>query len=492
MNDEVYKEVYGHILNDAQRIRKEIMNEWGDILMFGGTMPKEVVDELSTAARITGLSFDALSNHGVPCTQVDGKPDLYRLTVREESYVCHKTAIPSMSGFLDVVNIPGVAMPEPTPKQELKQEPKPQPQPKVEEKSYSEPKKYDEEFKEAPKYEPVEEPRYEEPDIEQEVEESNYRNPKEDDHSGDEVYEVKEFRRPLPGKIFTGEVVEKAIKNSDKYEASENKEEDDDFDDVDSPVEEEPAWKDEAEEESASTGLFDRAADQGQPQIGSFFKSDIFIEEKEKHVDDIVYTMFGATLTHSGFSGGGKSLDIQIMIAPLKIQKFSCPSVPIIVSVYYKGKILTSSSYDQAEEGKNLVVINIDEFYLLFRGSYDGDGNFVAFVTTTGISASQGDILNITSEERFGTEAGRNVNNGHIKFRAIVYDDNGTIEAFPFGYPEDNEFIVMTKTDEFVDYMYLSDDVGGLKKAVIYQEGRKVQVKCSWNDDVMSVDLVEV
>ena len=64
MNDEVLQEIYSHILNDTQRIRKEIMGEWGDILMFGGAMPPDVMNELAIAARITGLTFDAFGHHG--------------------------------------------------------------------------------------------------------------------------------------------------------------------------------------------------------------------------------------------------------------------------------------------------------------------------------------------------------------------------------------------------------------------------------------------
>lgn len=455
MNNEVYQEVYGHILNDAQRIRKEIMNEWGDILMFGGSMPDEVVGELSTAARITGLAFDALSSHGAKFAPVNGKPDLFTLSVREESYICHKSAIPSMSGFLDVVNIPGVPSTQ-NAETEVQKESPSKKKTIVTEKD----------------------------DVEQNDDVDSFPAVDEKTIEVDSANEAVEISDTLDEEKVSVEiddenpVIEEEISEEKETETTVNIPEDNAEnvinDDSTSDVHQEDS-------DNSST-----------PNIGSFLRSDIFTEETEKAMDEIVYEMFGVTLTHSGFSGGGKSLDAQIMIAPLKIQKFSCPSVPIIVSVYYKGKIFTSSSYDQAEDGRNLVTLNIDEFYLLFRGSFDGNGKFRAFITTTGISASQGDILNITSETRHGDEAGRNVRNGHVKFRATVYDDPGTIEAFPFGEPEDNEFIVMTKTDEFVDYMYISNNSGGLKSAIIFQNGEKKQINCEWDEDKMTVGLKEV
>lgn len=458
MNNEVYQEVYGHILNDAQRIRKEIMNEWGDILMFGGSMPDEVVGELSTAARITGLAFDALSSHGVKFASVNGKPDLFTLSVREESYICHKSAIPSMSGFLDVVNIPGVPN---TQNEEIEVEAQREVPSKKEKETFVEEKN----------------------EIELNDDVDSFPMADEKNVGIDSSNEKAEFTDISDEENLPLEPEDENSSMEEEMPETEKSETSSDMLEVN---------KENMADDTAYETQQDNSDDSSAPNIGSFLRSDIFTEETEKAMDEIVYEMFGVTLTHSGFSGGGKSLDAQIMIAPLKIQKFSCPSVPIIVSVYYKGKIFTSSSYDQAEDGRNLVTLNIDEFYLLFRGSFDGNGKFRAFITTTGISASQGDILNITSETRHGDDAGRNVKNGHVKFRATVYDDPGTIEAFPFGEPEDNEFIVMTKTDEFVDYMYISNGSGGLKSAIIFQNGEKKQISCEWDEDKMTVELKEV
>lgn len=446
MNDETYKEVYGHILNDAQRIRKEVMNEWGDIIMFGGSMPKDVMDELSIAARITGLAFDALAGHGVSCVQVNGKPDLYMLSVREENYVCHKSAIPSMSGFLDVVNIPGVSGEQEKTAEETS----------LKEKTGTYKGSETEEEKDYGRQEETEGPET----YKTETEET------EDETSGnEEPSEVEEY-----ADADTGE-------EDPEGESAEDIEED--------PKEDEGETEEEENEnENDGSGRT--------PSVTSFTRSDIFTEETRKNINEFVYETFDASLTHSGFSGGGRPMDARIMIAPLKIQRFACPSVPILAAVFCNGRTYTASSYDQAEDGKNLVVMNIDEFYLLFRGTFDANGKFRGYVTTTGISASQGDVLNITSEKRYGDAADpKAVRNGHIKFRTTVYDAQGTLEAFPFGDPEDNEFIIMTKTDEFTDYIIIAENAG-LKKGIIFQDNKKMQVDCVLDGEEMYVSLKEV
>ena len=458
MNNEVYKEVYGHILNDSQRIRKEIMNEWGDTLMFGGSMPQEAIDELSTAARITGLSFDALAKHGVSISQVNGKPDLYSLSVRDETYVCHKSAIPSMVGFLDVVNIPGVSVEQPAQKAETPVKEKPS----------------------SPAYaQPVKE--------EEKVEQESHRV----ERDARRYYFEEESESVEEEDSFPDEEPEEEVKAEPEVEEQEDPEpEEEDVPEEDiSESESEPEPEEEPIEEAPKLRA---EVIGGSPNIGYLNRDSLFIEERSKNVDEIIYEMFDVSLTHSGYGGGGKATEMQIMVAPLKIQKFACPSVPILVSVYCNGKVQSFSSYELKEDGKNLVQLCINEFYLLFRGSYDAAGHFKALVTTTGISANQGDIMNVTSATKYGDDSNKNVNNGHVKFKSLVYGEPGTIEVVPFGAPEENEFIVLTKTDEFVDYIYVSDIQGGMKKPTIFtEENKKNLICCSWEDDQMKVELKE-
>ena len=186
---------------------------------------------------------------------------------------------------------------------------------------------------------------------------------------------------------------------------------------------------------------------------------------------------------------------MRVVIAPLKIVRQATPSVPILVSVLHRGRVYTKSSYDVTEEGKNLVTLDVAEFYLLCRGSFDANGVFHALMTTTGISANQGDILNVNSLKSFGTEAGRNVRNGHVKFRYTSDHGPGTVEVFPADAPGVEEFIVMTKNDEFTDYLYVSNSRGRTsKRALVFDNDVKKEVVCSWGADgeTLTADLVEV
>ena len=436
MNNEVFQEIYGHILNDAQRIRKEVMNEWGDILMFGGSMPQNIVDELSIAARITGLSFDALSSHGAAKQQVPGKPDLYEMEVRGEKYICHKTAIPSVvGGFLDVINIPGVTNEQPEPAPVEKKEPISAPEPEPIKEPEPEPE---------PAPEPIVEPEPE-PVAEEEV--------------------IEEAEAPLD---FVSEEEEEPI------------------------PEPEPEPEPESVEEETPSVLAPISDETAAPTVGIFGLKDLFLDETSKPFEEFVYSMYTVSLTHSGYGGGGKATEATILIAPLKISKFATPSVPILVSVFCNGRVITMSSYDQADDGKNLVMGEIEGFYLMFRGSFDGMGKFRGYVTTTGISANQGDALNVLSEQEFGKNAGSKAKNGHIKFRTPLYEDeNGVLEVVPFGEPEDNEFVVVAKTTDFVDYIYIGN-TAGLKKAVVYIDNKQFQIVCTWKNEVLSVELKEV
>ena len=469
MSNEVFQEIYGHILNDAQRIRKEIMNEWGDVLMFGGEMSKEAIADLSTAARITGLTFDALLGHGVEIDQVPGKKDLYEVQVRGEKYVCHKSAIPSMVGFLEEVSVMGVAprQAEPTPAPAPMPKPEPIPEPKPEPIHVKEPEPVP-----VQKVEPKQEPEsfYEEPEEEQETHSySEYMTEAEEDfYSEEPVREEKEEEQPAESFYE-----EENVSGNDWYA---------DDDDGESYAEESAVQ----ETETPAVNIFDGTA----PKIGMLGRANLFMEERRKKEEEFVYSMLQVNLTHSGYSGGGKSHEMTIMIAPLKISRFASPSVPIVVSVFHDGKLTTASSYDQKDEGRNLIQLEVDGFYLLFRGTFDGEGKFNGIVNTTGISANQGDILNVTSEERFGDNAGDRVGNGHIKFNSEIYDEEGTIEVVPFGHPDDNEFVIVAKTEGYVDYIY-SSAASGLKKPIIYVGQKQARINCRWENGEMLVDLEE-
>lgn len=406
-------------------IRKEAMAEWGDVLMFGGAMPDGVVSDLSTAARITGLVFDALKNRGADFENVNDKPGLIKLSVEGDDFVCHKSAIPSISGFLEQVYTMDV----------LKDK-------------ANEPAKKDEQEERSGEPEPDPEPAeaFFEPDSEPDEEPSTY--------------------------ISTKRSVSSA-----------------------GPLEEEESHE-EAQDELRGTEEADEAEDEGDnaeseegsPSVMYPGKNDFFNDELNVKADDFVYTMLGATLSH--YKGKGKSIEVQAMVAPLKISKISAPSVPILVSVFCDGQVITSSSYNQ-KDGKSLVTLEVQGFYLLFRGQFNADGEFSGEMMTTSMSATQGDILTVTSQEHYGREPRSQSRNGHVKFHETVLDRSGVIEVFPFGDPEDNEFVAMLSNEDFVDYIYLSPNVP-LMKAIYYAGDKKKQLSCEWNNGALQVHTREV
>ena len=227
---------------------------------------------------------------------------------------------------------------------------------------------------------------------------------------------------------------------------------------------------------------------QANSTVQSFNRGDMFIEEPSKPVSEMIYNMSKLTLTHID---GGKPEEIIVMIAPLKISRVSAPAVPIIVTLYNRGKVVTKSSYDMGDGGKAIVTIDINEFYFLCRGSFDENGKFKAFITTTGISSTQGDRLNCVSSKTYGNAQERTTKNGHVKVRYESESGPGTIEVFPFGTQQDDEFVVLVKNPEFCDTYYLSQRGRSGSTAIIYGVDGKLEVVPNWNGDVLEVEVFE-
>lgn len=227
---------------------------------------------------------------------------------------------------------------------------------------------------------------------------------------------------------------------------------------------------------------------QANSTVQSFNRGDMFIEEPSKPVSEMIYNMSKLTLTHID---GGKPEEIIVMIAPLKISRVSAPAVPIIVTLYNRGKVVTKSSYDMGDGGKAIVTIDINEFYFLCRGSFDENGKFKAFITTTGISSTQGDRLNCVSSKTYGNAQERTTKNGHVKVRYESESGPGTIEVFPFGTEKDDEFVVLVKNPEFCDTYYLSQRGRSGSTAIIYGVDGKLEIVPNWNGDVLEVEVFE-
>ena len=223
-------------------------------------------------------------------------------------------------------------------------------------------------------------------------------------------------------------------------------------------------------------------------------REEFFLDETEKLAGEFVYSYSRISVTHKSMGGGGRPEEMLIMIAPLKIHKSEQTSVPIVVAIIHNGKYKMASSYDILEDGKNIVTIDIDEFYFLCRGSFSEDGRFIARVVTTGPSAQQGDKIRPISSVSHGDGKAAGTRNGHIKFHYTAESGPGSIEVIPFGNvkeerPED--FAVIVKNREFVDYYLVSKALKINNKVIIYGEnGVKNELLCHWNADTMVAEMI--
>lgn len=201
--------------------------------------------------------------------------------------------------------------------------------------------------------------------------------------------------------------------------------------------------------------------------------------ERRKAASDFIYNSYRIVATHYGFNS---STDIYVYVAPLQI-KINNPNVPIIVHAYAHGKYITASSYDTKENGHSIVTIEIDDFHLLVRGGFDENGKFVTYILTTGISANQGDKINIISKEE-GYTGNNPQGSGHIKFE----EDGNIYEIFPLSMTE-NDYICVLISKEFLDYHVVAKNYGA-PKVRIYNNGIQQEIVAGWSGSFFEADIL--
>lgn len=444
------KEIYGTILKNVQIIKQGIMTELADELPFGITNAA-AVSELESLADINGIVMKELHKQGENYLPVDGKPQFVAMEVDGERYISHISKVEDVDVQTKAKDIPPAREEDLQRRVETPVVPVPVPVPVTE----------------APvKDTPIaaEEPNDLVPPVEEEI-------PEEED-----VPEENSTQVETP-------VSEESAEETTPMENTTP---------VEELVDETPATQEQnlVEDEVQEVPQIPAPQIIGEitslPNINSMQKAEIFTEEKEKSIDEFVYDIRRIMVSHMGSAPE----EMQFFIAPLKIYKYSCTAAPIVVSVYYRGRYYNFSSYDKIEDGRNMVSAEINEYYFLIRGFFDEKGRFCSTIQTTGISANQNDRINVISSDAHHP-TGPAVGNGHLKFRFNGDEGTGIIEVFP-REPGEDEYLLVIRYGEFLDYPTISKSPGGIQKYRLVNDGMNSELICVWNGDILSAEIVPV
>lgn len=444
------KEIYGTILKNVQIIKQGIMTELADELPFGITNAA-TVSELESLADINGIVMKELHKQGENYLPVDGKPQFVAMEVDGERYISHISKVEEVAAQTKTKDIPPAREEDLQRRVETPVVPVPVPVPVTEAPVKDTPLAATENYDFVPSVE-------ETAPVEEEVPEENSTQV-ETPVSEESTEETTPMENTTP---------------------------------VEEPVDETPATQEQNLVEDEVQEIPPIPAPQiigeitSLPNINSMQKAEIFTEEKEKSIDEFVYDIRRIMVSHMGSAPE----EMQFFIAPLKIYKYSCTAAPIVVSVYYRGRYYNFSSYDKIEDGRNMVSAEINEYYFLIRGFFDEKGRFCSTIQTTGISANQNDRINVISSDAHHP-TGPAVGNGHLKFRFNGDDGDGIIEVFP-REPGEDEYLLVIRYGEFLDYPIISKSPGGIQKYRLVNDGMNSELVCVWNGDILSAEIVPV
>lgn len=426
------KEIYGTILKNVQMIKQGIMTELADELPFGITNTA-AVSELESLADINGIVMKELHKQGEPFLPVEGKPQFIAMEISGERYLSHISKVEENTAPITMNNSVPAREDAQIKTQEIPVPVVPVVTPPInEEVSNNIPEIEDQPAQTTEAFSSVKEESVEESSNEEIVTDTIPEDAVKEENPTETVTEEETQEvPPIPGPQIIGEI----------------------------------------------TSL---------PNINSMQKTEIFSEEKEKPIDDFVYDIRRIMVSHMGSAPE----EMQFFIAPLKIYKYSCTAAPIVVSVYYRGRYYNFSSYDKIEDGRNMVSVEVNEYYFLVRGFFDDKGQFCSTINTTGISANQSDRINVISEDTHHP-TGPSVGNGHLKFRFNGDEGDGIIEVFP-REPGEDEYLLVIRYGEFLDYQIITKSPGGIQTYRLVNDGINSELVCVWNGDVLSAEIVPV
>lgn len=290
---------------------------------------------------------------------------------------------------------------------------------------------------------------------------------------------------PVEPPAFTSSQETKQTPDEVSVQTSEESKETDEKEDTFKDAKEPEEVTEETPEETTVTEIAPESQNESQKETQQVSENPVQFPNNIMRKSDIVFETHEIAIKH-GTPDSPEEI-ISIMCAPLKIYKYKTVSVPVVVSASIGSKRVTKSSYD--DEERNIVTIDIADYSLLIRGSFDDNGVFHTIITTTDKSANQGDTIRPIEHKAYGT--------GHCNTRfghpVIPYESNEGDSFFcviPLRDLEKEDFIVISRTEEFVQYMESSSEVYGSHTATIYDHDVEKTVLPHWVDDRLEVDLL--
>lgn len=439
----IFNAQYKEILDSAELIRKSILEKNIDYISFGGTMPERDSNEIAAVVNIEKAVFDYLIQEGLTFSEIKDRPNLLETTFEGTRYICQKNHTP-----IETIVSPVVANSTIDPIKDVDMEDDLITDSQIEEIftiEYVGSCTEDDEIK-----------------LEDLIITSNLR----DSVNDLETLTIKYNDTPnnivrLGENIIT-------LYNNGSFVADYH------FEGIAKP---EPVKQNKAT--YIGSDIVDYSMETMPP------------EETKTAATDLVYEKFKITLNHPGYNVD--AAEYELIIAPLKLYKRAVSTVPIIATITKTGyHRITKSSYDSYEDGKNLVTLEIDDFEILVRGTFDANGRYNTIITTTGKSAQQNDTLTVVSKESFGLESTNRSVNGH----PVVYYPSDEGHAFifvlPLGSHTEDYFLVASHTDEFCEYMVSSSDMYGANRAFVYTPTGEVTIIPTWNNGYLEIETLEV
>lgn len=455
-----YTEKYKEILSSIESLRTQIITDNMKYISFSGKIPKSELIHVEALLQAEGFLLSFLTDtYQLQCQQQD---DIATVYVMEDQYT-----VPTK--YLSYKKVEKQTVEKKEPMQAASSNPQPMP-------VASEPKEVSDIVKEELQPAPVsatsvesipdEEPK--ETPLQEEIQPPQI---KEEPVSEDIVYPampIEEVSTPLPAEKPQTSPAAEAL-NSSPNEI----EDEDDIDKKLRMIEE-------------KLGQIQAPTQQSFSVIGEVTDSSGEFPKVVKRVpaSEVIYDRIKFTMTKKV----GSAESFEVIASPLQLSNANMSSVPIIIVARAKGMPqIAMSSYDN-EDGRNTITLKIKDYELLIRGCFQ-DGVYKTIILTTGKSVENGDVFEAKSIQSHGSKE-RTSEYGRPVLHYMSQEGLAWTTAIPLSEEGVEDFVVISKTPEFIDYdFHAADNLGGYR-AHVYEDDNRKQVVPSWEDGMLELNIV--